>query len=239
MVEKTLGFVFDLDGTLISSTDIGPKVEKRIYEEFDVTIDEQKEQEIEKLTYEILHGENRKNLGRKLMWEIFKVLGLSFFQRIKALIIANRVFKEEIKEIDLYDGVRELFDFLDDQNYNYVIATTSSRKEVDDRLKKFPKFYHRFEGKILTRDDVEKLKPAPDQINKALKIMNLPPEKCIMIGDMNSDILMGKKVGALTIGVLTGIFNRKQFEEIAPDFIIESVGDIKSIINEIRVKLLK
>lgn len=239
MVEKTLGFIFDLDGTLISSTDIGPKIEKRIYEEFDISIDEKKQQEIEKLTYELLHGENRKNLGRKIMWEIFKVLELSFFQRIKALLIANRVFKKELKKIDLYNGVRDLFDFLDDQSYKYVIATTSSRKEVDDRLKKFPEFYRRFEGKLLTRDDVEKLKPAPDQINKALEIMNLPPESCIMIGDMHSDILMGKKVGALTVGVLTGVFDRKQFEEIAPDFIIESVGDLMSIINDIRVKLPK
>ena len=239
MVEKTLGFIFDLDGTLISSTDIGPKIEKRIYEEFDISIDEKKEQEIEKLTYELLHGENRKNLGRKIMWEIFKVLELSFFQRIKALLIANSVFKKELKKIDLYNGVRDLFDFLDDQSYKYVIATTSSRKEVDDRLKKFPEFYRRFEGKLLTRDDVEKLKPAPDQINKALEIMNLSPESCIMIGDMHSDILMGKKVRALTVGVLTGVFDRKQFEEIAPDFIIESVGDLRSIINDIKVKLPK
>ncbi|TXT56294.1 MAG: putative Pyrophosphatase PpaX [Promethearchaeota archaeon] len=235
--KESLGFVFDLDGTLINSTDVGSKVEEKIYQEFDIRIDDQKEKEIEKLTYEILHGENRKNLGRKLMWEIFKVLGLSFFQRIRALFMANKIFKEEIKKVSLYEGVREFFNYLDEENHKYVIATTSSRKEVDDRLRKFPQFYQKLEGKIITRDDVENMKPAPDQINKAFKIMDVSPDRCIMIGDMHSDILMGKKVGAITVGVLTGVFDKEQFNEVQPDFIIESVADLSSIVDDIKARV--
>ena len=64
-MDKKIGFVFDLDGTLINSTDIGKIVEKEVYKEFNIQTDEKMEKEVEKLTYEIMHGENRKNLKVK------------------------------------------------------------------------------------------------------------------------------------------------------------------------------
>jgi len=236
-MDNKIGFVFDLDGTLINSTDIGKIVKKEIYKEFNIQTNEKIEKEIDELTYEIMHGENRKNLGAKLMWAIFKKLGLSFFQRIKALRMANRIFKEEISKIKLFDGVRQLFDFLDQHFIDYAIATTSSTREVDDRLKKFPEFYKKFEGKIITRDNVKNLKPHSESVELAANIMNLPFDQIVVCGDMHSDILMGKAVGALTIGVTTGLFSRQMLNEIEPDFIFDSVADISHNIKQIKEKL--
>jgi len=236
-MDKKIGFVFDLDGTLINSTDIGKIVEKEVYKEFNIQTDEKMEKEIEKLTYEIMHGENRKHLGTKLMWALFKKVGLSFFQRIKALRLANRIFRQEIPKIKLFEGTQELIQFLDQNSFNYAIATTSSTKEVDDRLKKFPEFYKKFEGKIISRDSVRKLKPHPESINKASEIMVLPLNQIVVCGDMHSDINMGKKVGAITIGVLTGIFSREKFLDINPDFIFESIAEIPKNIEKIKEKI--
>jgi HAD superfamily hydrolase (TIGR01549 family) len=236
-MDSKIGFVFDLDGTLINSTDIGKIVKKEVYKEFNIQTNEKIEKEIEELTYEIMHGENRKNLGVKLMWAIFKKLGLSFFQRIKALRMANRIFREEIPKIKLFEGTRELFEFLDQNSIDYAIATTSSTREVDDRLKKFPEFYKKFEGKIISRDDVKNLKPHPESLKKAAEILDLPLDQIIVCGDMHSDILMGKTVGALTIGVTTGLFSRKMLNEINPDFIFDSVADISYNIDNIKEKI--
>ena len=181
MAEK-IGFVFDMDGTLINSTEIGNIIEKEIYKEFNVQTDEKMEQEIEEIKYEIMHSENRKNLGAKLMWAIFKKLGLSFRQRIKALKIAKRIFKEEIPNIKLFDGTQELIEFLDENSFDYAIATTSSAKEVDDRLKKFPEFYKKFKGKIISRDDVKHLKPHPESIQKISKLLGISFNKIVMVG---------------------------------------------------------
>jgi len=236
-MDKKIGFVFDLDGTLINSTDIGKIIEKEVYKEFNIQKDEEMEKEIEKLTYEIMHGENHKNLRIKLMWALFKKVGLSFFQRIKALRLANRIFKEEIPKIKLFEGTQELIQFLDENSINYAIATTSSTKEVNDRLKKFPEFYKKFEGKIISRDSVRKLKPHPESIKKASEIMNIPLNQIVVCGDMHSDINMGKNVGAITIGVLTGIFSREKFLVINPDFIFESIAEIPKNIEQIKEKI--
>jgi len=229
-----LGFVFDLDGTLINSTEVGKAIEKEIYNKFEIEINEKMEAEIEELIYEIMLGENRKNLGAKIMWSIFKKIGLSFFQRIKALILAGKVYKREIKKVDLYQGVEELFEYLDNNSYGYAIATTSSAKEVDDRLVRFPKFYKKLEGLIISRTSVKNMKPHPESFQLAANIMDLPIDRCIMVGDMHTDIQTGKNINAVTIAVLTGIFSKEKFLPHEPDFIFDSVADIPKNIEKIK-----
>jgi len=228
-----IGFVFDMDGTLINSTDIGDAVGREINKEFNIQTTEEMEKDIEALIFKLMEGENRKNLEAKVMWEIFKIMGLCFGQRIKAIKIAARVFKEEKKKIKLFDGVEKLFDILDNNDYTYAITTTSSTKEVDDRLSRFPNFYKKLNGKIISRNSVKNMKPHPESINLASEIMGVPLNRCIMIGDMHTDIIMGKTVNAITIGVLTGIFTKEKFLELKPDFILDSVADIPSRIEEI------
>ena len=240
MADK-IGFVFDLDGTFINSTDIGDIIKKELYKEFNIQTDEEIEKEIEDLTYEIVAGDNHKNLGTKIMWAIFKKVGLNFWQRIKALKRANTIFKEEIPKIKLFNGSEELLDYFDNNKhqYDYAIITTSSDKEVDDRLKKFPNFYKKFNGKIISRDSVKNLKPHPESIHKVSKILGIPFNRIVLCGDMHTDILLGKNVNAITIGVLTGIFSRQKLLELEPDFIFDSIADILNNIEKIQDKVYR
>jgi len=164
---------------------------------------------------------------------------LTFWQRIKALKRANNIFKEEIPKVKLFNGSEELIDFFDENknDYDYAIITTSSAKEVDDRLKKFPDFYNKFDGKIISRDSVKNLKPHPESINKVSKILGIPHNRIVLCGDMHTDILLGKYVNAVTIGVLTGIFSRQKMLELEPDFIFDSIADILDNIEKIRDKV--
>jgi beta-phosphoglucomutase-like phosphatase (HAD superfamily) len=234
---ENIGFVFDLDGTVINSTEIGNIIKKEVYNKFNIHTNEKIEKEIEDLTYKIMQDQNRKNLGAKLMWELFKLVGLSFIQRIRALRLAQKIFKKEIPNIKLIDGTEELFNFLDDQSFKYSIATTSSEKEIYDRLKKYPKLYQKLDGKIISRNAVKQLKPHPESLQKAAKIMGVPLRNCIVIGDMHTDILMGKNGNATTIGVLTGVFSYEKFLKFNPDFIFNSINDIITNIDQIKEKV--
>ncbi|MBD3256531.1 MAG: HAD-IA family hydrolase [Candidatus Lokiarchaeota archaeon] len=236
-MKDKIGFVFDLDGTLINSTEVFGIIEKEVYNTFNITTTEEQEEKIDKLIYEIMHGENRKNLGRKLLTEIFKILGLSFFQRIKALKLSDKIFKREIKKIKIFDGAKELIDFLEQNDFEFAIATTSSAGEVDDRLTKFPEFYEKFEGRIITRSHVTNLKPHPESIKKASELMGVPLKNIVMVGDMISDIKMGKAVGAVTVGCLTGIFSKERLLKLEPDFVLDSVAAIKDNFQKIVEKV--
>ncbi len=229
-----IGFIFDLDGTLINSTEVGDKVGAEIYAKFNIEMTDELKEKIDEFTEKMMQEKNRKSLVTKIIWELFKILGLNFFQRVKALLLANKIFKEEINKVKMFEGVEALFNFLDENKYPYSILTTSSSKEVDDRLINFPKFYEKLKGKIISRSDVQNLKPHPEGGIKAAAIMKVPTHKCVMVGDMTIDIQLGKNINALTIAVLTGVHTKEKFREVNPDYMLNSISEISNIFKELK-----
>jgi len=69
--------------------------------------------------------------------------------------------------------------------------------------------------------------------------MNIPLNQIVVCGDMHTDILLGKKVNTVTIGVLTGIFSHQKLLDLNPDFIFESIADIPQNIEKIKEKIKK
>ena len=74
-------------------------------------------------------------------------------------------------------------------------------------------------------------KPSPTAIHEILALAGSTPEEAVVVGDrLDTDILAGKRIGALTVLVLTGITTRADAEsappEMHPDIIIETLPDL-------------
>jgi phosphoglycolate phosphatase len=82
---------------------------------------------------------------------------------------------------------------------------------------------------LLTRDDVVKVKPDPQHLLDALNILGSKPDRAIMVGDHPMDILAGKRANMLTAAVLT-MKSREDFDEVAPDLILNDVSGILEIL---------
>ena len=73
-------------------------------------------------------------------------------------------------------------------------------------------------------------------IQKALEVMGLKPEDCILIGDrLETDIMMGKESGIATGIVLTGVTDEKTLKEYRhsstqPDFVFQSIADVVNLL---------
>jgi arabinose operon protein AraL len=81
----------------------------------------------------------------------------------------------------------------------------------------------------LTGRKVEVLagKPSRVMMEVAMLCLDLPPERCLVIGDrLETDVRMGIEAGMHAAVVLTGASSRKQAEEAmpAPDLILENLG---------------
>ncbi|MBW7458675.1 HAD-IIA family hydrolase [Paenibacillus sepulcri] len=76
-------------------------------------------------------------------------------------------------------------------------------------------------------------KPSQLMAEAALNVLQLPPERCLVIGDsLESDIRLGKKAGMQTALVLTGSVSMEEAEasHIQPDWIWPSLADVTSIL---------
>jgi NagD protein len=93
----------------------------------------------------------------------------------------------------------------------------------------------------LTGRKVELLagKPSPLMIKVARQRLNLPPERCLLIGDrLETDVRMGKEAGMHAAAVLTGASNRLQAEAAhpAPDLILETLEDLLKLLKTVETR---
>lgn len=83
---------------------------------------------------------------------------------------------------------------------------------------------------VLGADDVEQQKPNAEPALKILAHYGCQPNECMIIGDAQFDILMGKNAGIQTCGVTYGNGTREELEEAGADYIIEHFSELKRIL---------
>lgn len=75
-------------------------------------------------------------------------------------------------------------------------------------------------------------KPSPLMLQEAGRLIDLPPERCLMVGDrLETDIRMGLEAGMHTALVLTGVTQRFDLQNspYQPDVVLESLGDLLDV----------
>ena len=82
---------------------------------------------------------------------------------------------------------------------------------------------------IIGGDDASCLKPSACPLNKVLPLNN-NSTRSMIIGDMDLDIISGKKVGILTCAVTYGIGKKEDILKVEPDYIINDIAELKNII---------
>ncbi|MBV8451798.1 MAG: HAD-IA family hydrolase [Deltaproteobacteria bacterium] len=79
-----------------------------------------------------------------------------------------------------------------------------------------------------------RLKPAPDTILAALAALRCAPANALMVGDTTADVLAGKAAGTMTCAVTYGFGMREALLQCAPDYVIDSFGELAGLVRESR-----
>ncbi|MDD5766730.1 MAG: phosphoglycolate phosphatase [Candidatus Marinimicrobia bacterium] len=82
---------------------------------------------------------------------------------------------------------------------------------------------------ILGGDSLVEKKPSPQPILYALEKFNVSPNKALMVGDGENDILAGKSAGIMTCGVTYGFRSKTDIVALRPDFTIGKFYELLSI----------
>ncbi|MCM1268128.1 MAG: HAD family phosphatase [Bacteroidales bacterium] len=96
-------------------------------------------------------------------------------------------------EVPIKEGVRELLSYCAEHGIKVGIATSNSRELVENVVQA-----HRMESKfhcIMTANEVEKGKPAPDIYLAVAKELSVEPENCLVFEDIIPGIQAGKAAG--------------------------------------------
>lgn len=127
------------------------------------------------------------------------------------------------------DGVEEILLRIKDENKNLVLNTGYNLKIANCLLEKlnWKKGIHY--DALITADDVENGRPAPDMIQKAMNICSIiDSSKVLKAGDSTIDIEEGKNASCgITVGVLSGAQTKEQLSKANPTFILNSLAELR------------
>jgi len=144
----------------------------------------------------------------------------AFRQEVEAAIVVVEL--EAAAEAEVYPEVPELLRKLRERRIKVAIVTRNCRVAVDRILAENPLVY----DALLTRDEVTAVKPDPEHLLAALRLLGIEPQRTLMVGDHPMDVQVGCAVGAKTAAVLTGAGSPERFSEVQPDLILAQVGDL-------------
>ena len=88
----------------------------------------------------------------------------------------------------------------------------------------------RFFDVVIGLDDVEKAKPDPEPLEKALLALGSTKETAMMIGDSQYDILAGKNLGVPTAVVSWSIKGEEFVRSFEPDYVLGHMSDLVDIL---------
>lgn len=132
-----------------------------------------------------------------------------------------------------YPGVRQAVDEL--RECGSILAIATSKRAVATRLGLrscgFPEDW--FAG-IVTADDVERPKPDPEPVLRALALAGeTDPSRAVYVGDSVHDMRAGRAAGVATAAVLWGPNSRDTLAPTEPDLWVETPSDLAAVLESI------
>jgi pyrophosphatase PpaX len=160
----------------------------------------------------------------------------SFFRlnpdKVEEMIEVYRTFNHAKHDelVEEYETVKETIIALHEKGYKLAVVTTKLAKtaRMGLQLTGLDPYFPVLVG----NDDVEKVKPDPEPLLKALKQLDSTPERAIMVGDSQYDILGGKNTGTKTAAVAWTIKGREFLEGYEPDVMLETMSDLLTFLGE-------
>jgi phosphoglycolate phosphatase len=106
------------------------------------------------------------------------------------------------------------------------IITRNCRRAVGSVLER----YHFPHEVLLTRDDVDRVKPDAAHLLAALERLGVSPHNALMVGDHRTDIECGQAAGAYTCGVLTDRTPREELEAVGANLVVDDVAALAALL---------
>lgn len=208
--------IWDMDGVLIDSEPHHLEAESKLLKEHGISIDKDIEHKFFGLTINDYFHSVSEHFEKDLPIE-------DLIQK-KDKIIAEK-FENQV---ELMPGVLEVLKFLK-QDYKLGLATSTIKKLAEIVLKRHQLFYL-FDARVFG-DQVKNGKPNPEIYIKALELLDLKPNKVVVIEDSVNGTKAGQRAGMKVIAYKSE--HNTHLDLSLADFLIDDLKEIPEILKKI------
>lgn len=126
-----------------------------------------------------------------------------------------------------YEGIADLLETLNSRGAHIAVVSLKPRRAGELEID-FTGLRPLIELSVWG-DEVEKPKPEPDGVLRAINAFGVEPSTTLVIGDSPADIIMGRAAGARTAAALWGGSTRERLLAEFPDLTLESPRDLLNL----------
>ncbi|HET55840.1 MAG TPA: HAD family hydrolase, partial [Ignavibacteria bacterium] len=193
-------FIFDVDGTLAHTN-------KLIFESFRHVAKKYLNKEVSDEEIVSLFGPTEDVILKEWMNDNYTTAREDYynFYSEQHNILANT-----------FQGMDEILDSIKSSNKNLAIFTGKGRESTRITLEKIG--YENYFELIVSGDDVENHKPAPDGILKILDHYKLNNDEVLMIGDSQHDVEASKSANVKIASVIWDSYAKDEVLKMNPDY---------------------
>jgi len=218
--------LFDLDGTLVDTAPDLMRAHNHVMKKFGYPT--KSTDEIRKL---VGQGAGAM-LGRSIWGQAKKEFGKVQDQEVKKEMVKDFVDfygKNIVNESKLIDGVKEFLIWAKEKKISMGVCTNKQEHLAVDLLKKIG-IYDFFEY-VAGHNTFEYCKPDPRHLTSVIEILDGDINKCLMIGDSETDANAAKNAGIPVILLEDG-YTEKNTTEIYHNHLIKDFIGIEKIVSK-------
>jgi AHBA synthesis associated protein len=127
-------------------------------------------------------------------------------------------------QVPVFDGVVDLLTTLRDRGLRLAVATGKSgvrARSLMDTLGLLGYFDH-----VVGSDEVARSKPAPDIVLHALRLLSLPADQAIMVGDAPADLASARGARVTAAAALWATVDEGELLDAGPDVVLRRPADL-------------
>jgi HAD superfamily hydrolase (TIGR01509 family) len=151
--------------------------------------------------------------------------------RSEALGIAEKYELEAAMSTGLLSGAVEALKALKRMGLKIGLCTINSEKSASYILQRFK--IAEFFDVVVTRNMVSQVKPHPEHLQVVLNTLSVVPEESVVVGDSSVDMQCARELGAIAVGLPTGISTVQQLTSQGANYIITSITDLPVLIEKL------
>jgi hypothetical protein len=186
MVNFPSAVIFDMDGTLVASTELDFLAWQKLFKEYGVNITFQQYYPL---------------IGMKSADMVLHFLNLDGLKANYALTKKMEYFDEllDIKGINVFPNTEDVLKFFKEKSIPLALAT-SSRKRKMKRVMLDTGFVNYFDA-FVTGEEVINGKPHPDMFLLAAQRLSVDPSNCLVFEDAINGVIAAKSAGMKCVAV--------------------------------------
>lgn len=198
--------LFDWDGTLVDSAQLGLTAFEQSFAALGVAFDHE--------VYREVYSPN--------WYLVYEALGLPKDKWERADELWSHHYGEQTAQ--LVEGAKQTIAELQQKGYRMGIVSSGNGSRVAREIANLG-----LEGVfevIICHEQMENRKPHPEGLQTAMRLLRLSREQSCYVGDSPEDIEMGKRAGLLTVGVRSAYPTNWKLEKSSPNIFLQSIDQL-------------